>query len=172
MRFNYLNDWDYVTGNVALSGSTVNGRDTSQVSTSYVVDYCAGTDFYLCNSWFSTGISESGGEEDMPLGTWDTSAFTPGDYVLRLKVTSTHTTTGRSQSLYDYYPVTVYDPLADDDGDGLNNHDEVTVHGTNPTAMDTDDDGLTDGDEVNSYGTNPLSADTDADGLRCLGGGQ
>ena len=25
--FNYLNDWDYVTDNVALSGSTVNGRD-------------------------------------------------------------------------------------------------------------------------------------------------
>ena len=81
------------------------------VSTSYEVGYCAGTDFYLCNSWFPTGLSGPGGQEDMSLGPWDTSALTPGDYVLRLRVTSIHPTTGRSQSLYDYYPVTVFDPL-------------------------------------------------------------
>jgi hypothetical protein len=55
--------------------------------------------------------------------------------------------------------------LADTDGDGLNDGDEVLVHMTNPLVADTDGDGLTDGEEVNTYGTNPLLADTDGDGI-------
>ena len=168
VRFNYLNDWDYVTGNVALSGSTVNGRDPSLVSTGYDICYCEGDDFYLCDragSWISTGISGAGGQEDMPLGTWDTSSLIPGEYVLRLTVASTNPAKGRSQSLYDYYPVTVYDPAGDDDSDGLTNHDEVTTYETDPTDPDSDDDSLTDGDEANLYGTSPVIADTDDDSL-------
>lgn len=49
---------------------------------------------------------------------------------------------------------------ADDDGDGLSNFEELTIHGTDPHLADTDGDGLSDGDEVNLIGTSPLNADT------------
>jgi hypothetical protein len=54
---------------------------------------------------------------------------------------------------------------ADDDDDGLTNHVEITVHGTDPFDSDTDDDGLNDGDEVNLYETDPLEPDSDSDGV-------
>lgn len=50
------------------------------------------------------------------------------------------------------------------DLDGLTNLQEQNA-GTNPTVADTDGDGLTDGQEVLTYLTNPLVADTDGDGL-------
>ncbi|MCH2060961.1 MAG: hypothetical protein MK183_10075 [Verrucomicrobiales bacterium] len=52
----------------------------------------------------------------------------------------------------------------DDDGDGLDSPDEISIHGTDPTEADTDGDGLEDGAEV-AAGTNPASGDTDGDGL-------
>ncbi len=55
--------------------------------------------------------------------------------------------------------------IADTDGDGLKDGDEVNVYRTNPLKADTDGDGLNDGEEVNQYKTNPLKADTDDDGL-------
>jgi len=64
----------------------------------------------------------------------------------------------------------ISDPqVADTDGDGINDGDEVFI-GTNPTdnsdaETDTDSDNLTDFDEVFTYGTNPTVADTDGDGL-------
>ncbi len=45
--------------------------------------------------------------------------------------------------------------MADTDGDGLNDGDEVT-RTTNPLLADTDNDGINDGAEV-AAGTNPLS---------------
>ena len=57
------------------------------------------------------------------------------------------------------------DPLvADTDGDGLIDGDEVDIFGSDPTNPDSDSDGLTDGDEVTMYGTDPNSVDTDGDG--------
>ena len=53
--------------------------------------------------------------------------------------------------------------VADTDGDGLNDGQEIAL-GTNPLAADTDGDGLIDGDEVR-LGTNPLNPDTDGDGI-------
>lgn len=50
----------------------------------------------------------------------------------------------------------------DADNDGLSNELEY-ANGTEPTVADTDGDGLSDGDEVNVYGTNPLTNDTDSD---------
>jgi outer membrane protein OmpA-like peptidoglycan-associated protein len=52
----------------------------------------------------------------------------------------------------------------DDDNDGLTNGDEQTL-GTNPGMADTDGDGLKDGEEVHRYKTDPLKTDSDGDGL-------
>jgi MYXO-CTERM domain-containing protein len=53
----------------------------------------------------------------------------------------------------------------DSDDDGLEDGDEVAIHGTDPADDDSDDDGLSDGDEVNTYSTNPNDEDSDDDGL-------
>ena len=169
VRFDYKNSADYVTGLVNLTASTINGRNLSKVTTTYAVDYCSGSDFYLCDqagNWQTAGLSGTGGQTQTALGSWDASSLPFGAYTLRLAVTSTNIATAKSQTLYDYYPVTVYDPAADDDADGLNNSLEVVTYGSNPTLTDSDGDGLSDGDEVNQYGSNPANNDTDGDGMR------
>ncbi len=55
-------------------------------------------------------------------------------------------------------------PSDDPDHDGLTNLEEFQ-NGTDPHVADTDGDGLSDGDEVHLYHTNPLIADTDGDGI-------
>lgn len=50
--------------------------------------------------------------------------------------------------------------LADTDGDGLNDYDEINKYKTNPLVADTDNDGLNDGDEI-ALGLNPLMQKTD-----------
>ena len=135
VRFDYINDSDTsikdsVVGMFELHGSTVNGRDSSRVTTTYAVDYCAGIDFYECdrsNSWLSTGLSGVGGVEDMSLGTWDATQIKTGRYVLRLSVTSSNALKGRSQTLHDYYPVMIYLASEDYDGDSLSNVEEITA---------------------------------------------
>ena len=53
----------------------------------------------------------------------------------------------------------------DDDDDGLETADEILL-GTNPLLADTDGDGLSDGDEIgNLMDTNKKPADTDKDGI-------
>lgn len=54
---------------------------------------------------------------------------------------------------------------SDDDEDGLT-YGEENEAGTDPDVADTDGDGLLDGEEVNVYETDPLSDDTDEDGLK------
>ena len=77
----------------------------------------------------------------------------------RPTATATGSTTARSRP-------TGTDPgVADTDGDGLSDGDEVHVYGTSPTDDDDDDDGLNDGDEINVYRTNVFDPDTDDDGL-------
>lgn len=51
-----------------------------------------------------------------------------------------------------------------DDNDGLTPEQEALI-GTDPAVADTDGDGVSDGDEVNVFGTNPLLVDSDQDGL-------
>lgn len=53
----------------------------------------------------------------------------------------------------------------DDDRDGLTNAEEAKL-GTNPEVADTDGDGLSDYEEVKIYHTDPLKADTDGDGYK------
>ena len=113
-----------------LRGDTVNGSDPALVDTTYAVDFCPGTDFYQCDrdgSWMPTGISGTGGRRDHVLGLWDTSGLAFGDYTLRLEVTSTRTADGRTQSFYDYYPVTVGFALPEVTG--------LIVEGQGPTRV-------------------------------------
>ena len=153
VRLNPVNATDTVSGLVPLSGSALNGRDLSRVETRYRVDYCAGVDFFVCDqsskAWQSTGISGTGGGEDLLLGSWDTVAMTPGPYTLRLAVTSLNVVSGRSQTLHDYYPVLVEIPEDQDNCIGVANTDQ----------RDTDGDGygnLCDGDLNNDGSTNSL----------------
>lgn len=53
---------------------------------------------------------------------------------------------------------------ADSDDDGLSNKDEE-AWGSNPELADTDGDGIPDGEEVYEYGTHPAYADSDLDGV-------
>ena len=53
--------------------------------------------------------------------------------------------------------------MIDSDSDGLTDAEEA-IYGTNPLVADTDGDGLSDYDEVKIYHTNPLVVDTDGDG--------
>ncbi|MCZ6775014.1 MAG: OmpA family protein [Ignavibacteria bacterium] len=55
--------------------------------------------------------------------------------------------------------------LADTEGDGLKDGEEIKRYKTNPLSIDTDGDGLADGDEVFKYKTDPARTDTDEDGL-------
>jgi hypothetical protein len=56
------------------------------------------------------------------------------------------------------------DSTLDADSDGLRNIQEFAAQ-TNPCLADTDGDGLNDGDEVHTYLTDPAKADTDGDGM-------
>ncbi len=49
--------------------------------------------------------------------------------------------------------------LRDSDGDGLSNHAEITIHGTDPQLADTSGDGIKDGDKV-ALGLDPLKNDS------------
>ncbi len=55
-------------------------------------------------------------------------------------------------------------PVADSDGDGLNDQLEAFL-GTSPTNPDTDSDRLRDGEEVFVHGTSPVDFDTDGDNV-------
>lgn len=55
--------------------------------------------------------------------------------------------------------------VADTDGDGINDGDEINKHKTDPLIADSDKDGLNDYEEVVKYNTDPNSIDTDGDEL-------
>jgi hypothetical protein len=55
--------------------------------------------------------------------------------------------------------------IADTDGDGLSDKDEVLTYKSDPTKTDTDGDGLSDKDEALTYKSDPTKADGDGDYL-------
>jgi outer membrane protein OmpA-like peptidoglycan-associated protein len=67
---------------------------------------------------------------------------------------------GEEIKRYKSNPLTI-----DTDGDGLGDGDEVFTHKTDPARTDTDEDGLGDGQELQKYKTDPLKLDTDGDTL-------
>lgn len=187
IKFNKLNTYNFVLDSAALVADTVNGNDSTIVTTTFAVDYCAGNDFFICDqqaTWISTGLSGTGGQQDTNLGVWDATAITAGQYTLRLAVTSNNSVNTKSQTFYDYYPVVVANQTSDFDGDGVSDAIELAAGmnptstdsdndglsdsaelaaGTDPIASDSDGDGVSDGDEVLKFGTDPLNADTDGD---------
>ena len=56
--------------------------------------------------------------------------------------------------------------LADSDGDGLDDNEELNNYGTYPSDADTDRDGLTDGEEIDDYESDPKAQDSDGDRFR------
>ena len=170
LELKQTNPWNFVTGRVSLTGSTVNGNDATSVTTSYRIDYCEGKDFYTCgttiNPWIPTGLAGKGGSKHTRIDRWTTKNIEPGEYVLRLEVASDNVSNGKSQAFYDYVPLVVYNRNSDVDGDGLSDRLELAgTYSTDPLKADTDADGLTDGEEVNVYQTDPIKSDTDGDGL-------
>jgi len=104
------------------------------------------------------------------------TALTAGDHVIRWTF---HRSSGNGnwsgagdRGLIDLVELTRWDGTdlndPDSDDDGVNDGDEVHVHGTQPNEADTDRDGMPDGYEVDNQ-LNPLvddtAADADSDGL-------
>ncbi len=58
--------------------------------------------------------------------------------------------------------------LADTDGDGLDDFQELVTHATNPASADSDGEGLDDYAEVITHGTDPWDTDSDNDGYTDL----
>ena len=137
-----------------MIGDTLNGTG-ADVITTYSVDYCSGDDFFPCdqnNSWLPvTGLqNRPGGQRNMSLGNWDISSLAGGDYVLRLAVTSINSSSSRSQTFYDYYPVKLSAPLSDYDNDGVNDAQDVFPLDATESA-DLDGDGLGDNADLDDY---------------------
>ena len=74
-----------------------------------------------------------------------------------------------NDGMYDDWEVTHFgnilkDGTEDYDSDNLIDLQEYQ-NGTNPTVADTDGEGLNDGNEVNTYRTDPTLTDTEGDGI-------
>ena len=102
-----------------------------------------------------------------PTATYTVPGLGPGDPVqpITMHVQFRNAAGLVSEDITDeitYDPSTVGNP--DNDGDGINDDEEVFVFFTDPDNPDSDGDGITDGDEE-AGGTNPLSNDSDNEGL-------
>ncbi|UCF66814.1 MAG: TIGR03790 family protein [Acidobacteriota bacterium] len=166
VMLDYLNDADQTLDPfVPLYGSTDNGRDPVEVETDYEVDYCTGRDFYECDrigSWLPPNVAGLGGQERQFLGDWDVSSIPQGDYTLRLAVTSAHPSSGRTQTFYDYYPVTVHLALPEVE------HLHVEQLLGEVTRVFWDDQGLGTFYDLAGGFVSDLTSDQGFDGAQCL----
>ena len=111
----------------------------------------AGNDISSSVSWSTdTGISSNG------------ATFTLTDTQLVTHVVTAQV--NNEQGVPVSTVITIQFVDVDTDNDGLSDTQEVAL-GTDPLVADSDGDGINDGDEVNVYLSNPLNADSDTDGL-------
>lgn len=164
------NAFDFIELPTKIYGSAVNGS-ANAVTTTYSINYCGGKDFYICdhtaNAWKPTGIDDQPGKvSNALLGTWNTNGLATGYYTLRLSVTSTNSSTRKTQTFNDYYPVYVYTAFSDFDGDGVTDADEINTYQSNPTDpndltnLDSDGDGLSDLQEITITGSDRNNANS------------
>ena len=111
----------------------------------------------LSYQWRFNSINPLAGQTN---STLTISNVQPANVGLYSVVVSNSTSSVASSNAF----LTIVTPGIDDDGDGLNNADEIQF-GTNPLNPDTDDDDLTDYQEIFVAGTEPLMMDTDGDGM-------
>jgi len=129
------------------------GSDPDQDGLSTAREVALGTDPNLADS---DGDTVKDGEEVLRFGT-DPNHFDPGLVGGGADIDG--------DGLPDSVEFTVGTDawVPDTDGDGLNDYDEVVVHGTDPLLVDGDGDGLWDADELLS-GTDPNDPDSDGGG--------
>ncbi len=70
---------------------------------------------------------------------------------------------GKDNGYFEYGDA-ILNQLADSDGDGLTDIEEIMIYHTDPNNPDTDGDGLSDGEEVRIYPTDPINTETDGEG--------
>lgn len=121
-------------------GAQIGGRGVNALSVH-------GTDVISANVWRVDGIPVPNGVSVAELLCTNGVLRTPASFALEWK-----NTTGLAPG------------EADADGDGISDHDETFVYGTDFRVADTDGDGIDDGAEILA-GTNPLDADEDGDGI-------
>lgn len=188
IRINPVNATNTAMGNVDLVGSTINGRDSNLIATSYSIDYCRGTayqefdfsvfpaliinkesaDFFDCDqnaSWFPTGISGSAAVDNGSIGTWDATSMPTGTYLLRLAVTSTNNVRGTSQTFNDFYSI---DIEQDSDADGVADiNDNCTLVANGPNTYPVGDPRSQRDSNGNGFG-NKCDTDYNNDGVTNL----
>lgn len=142
-----------------LLGLGGTGGVATDVPTSYVVkqlslsfDLISDTDGDLVLDWIEVCVN--GTDPLVPGEVIPTPTPTPVEVTPTPTSTSTPTPT----------PTPVEDPDVDTDGDLLTDTYEATI-GTDPTLADTDGDGLNDFEEIFFWKFNPLSSDSDANGI-------
>ena len=149
VEYRNLGHWDYRQSNELVTCQLILPHDETNVA--YVSYLCASNAFRTVD--IAAGI-QCGWRESWKSGesyynlSWPLTAEFPEDG-LTIR----------------YFIGTATNPaMADTDGDGLSDAEEVLTHHTDPFVADMDNDGLLDAAEFVA-GTNPCNPDTDGDGI-------
>lgn len=99
-------------------------------------------------------ISAAGATDVLPVYVYGDSQIVVTNGLELVNMPSTAVTEGHTWAGYSL--AEQYDPLRDYDGDGLNDHDEVFLYGTDPYLRDSDGDRISDLEEVR-HGADPTN---------------
>ena len=149
VEYRNLGHWDYRQSNELVTCQLILPHDETNVA--YVSHLCASNAFRAVD--IAAGI-QCGWRESWKSGesyynlSWPLTAEFPEDGLTIRYSIGTATNPA----------------MADTDGDGLSDAEEVLTHHTDPFVADMDNDGLLDAAEFVA-GTNPCNPDTDGDGI-------